>query len=198
MRVLIGGKPQSALTAEQEGNVRPVRKEERVEGTALSADEATRAYIGQTKLLYMILGGITLVLSLGVSLLADPQDRAMILALALGSTLVLALFLAFLLRRRVRAWKARLAQRGAGLPPSGTPIVVDAVGLGIAGRTHPWPALRIDQVDLAEFAGEKSTVYLIESLSLAAGSETIVVDAAMITKGRLIVGNVWRRMRPAI
>ena len=196
MRVLIGDKPQGELTAMQAGGINPVRKEERVEGTVLSADEATRAHIGRTKLLFMILGGIALVVTPGVSLLADPQDQAMILALAIGSSLVAVLVLAFLLCRRVRVWNARLAQHGAGLPPSDTPIVVDSAGLGIAGRTYPWPALRIDQVDLAESSREQGTVYFIECLSLAAGSETIVLDVAMIANGRLIVGNVWRRMRP--
>lgn len=197
MRVLIGDKPSGELTATQEGNISSVRKVERAEGAVLSVDEATQAHIGQTKMLFMVLVGITLVLTLGVSWLADPQDQAMIFACAIGSTLALALFLVFLLRRRISAWNAKLPQRGTGLPTIGTKIVVDTGGLVIGGRTYPWPSLRIDQVDLAEFSSERSTVYFIERLALAAGGEAIVLDAMMIAKGRLIVGNVWRRIRPA-
>ncbi|MCX7362016.1 MAG: hypothetical protein NTV97_09160 [Alphaproteobacteria bacterium] len=196
MRVLIGDKPQGELTAKQEANVSSVRKEERVEGTVLSPDEATQGYLGQTRLLYLIMAGSTVVLTLGLCLLADQQDQAMIFAAAIGCDLALALFLVFLLRRRARIWRDKLPQRAAGLPTIGTTIVVDAPGLVIAGRTFPWPALRIDQVDLAGFSSERRTIYFIERLALAAGGDTIVLDAMMIGKGRLIVGNVWRRMRP--
>lgn len=197
MRVLVGDTPQGELTAKQEGNISSVRKEERAEGTVLSADEATQAYLGQTKVLYMILGGITLAATFGLSLLADPPDQAMIFAVAIGCNLALALFLVFLLRRRSGVWSGKLPQRMAGLPPVGTRIVVDAPGLVVGGRTFPWSSLRIDQVDLAQFTSESRSVYFIERLALAAGAEAIVLDAMMIAKGRLIVGNVWRRMRPA-
>ena len=196
MRVLIGDKLQGPLTAAQEGDVSSVRNAERVEGNVLSAEAATAAYLGQTKLIYMILGGSTVVLTLGLCLLADQQDQMMIFAAAIGCDLALGLFLIFLLRRRGKAWKARLPQRAAGLPPVGTTIAVDTAGLVIGGRTFPWPSLRIDEVELAEFTSERRSVYFIERLLLGAGSEAIALDAAMIGKGRLVVGNVWRRMRP--
>lgn len=197
MRVLIADKPQGELTAKQEGNISSVRKEERVEGTVLSPEEATQAYLGQTRLLYVIMAGSTVVLTFGLCLLADAQDQTMIFAAAIGCDLALALFLVFLLRRRARIWKDKLPQRSVGLPMTGTRIVVDTAGLVVGGRTFPWPSLRIDQVDLAEFSSERRSVYFIERLALAAGSEAIVLDAMMIAKGRLIVGNVWRRMRPS-
>ena len=73
---------------------------------------------------------------------------------------------------------------------------MDAAGLGIAGRTIPWPALRIDQVELNEVRGRQQLViYFIERLWLATASEAIVLDSVMIAKGRLLMGNAWLRMR---
>ena len=196
MRVLIGNKLQDAFTPEQEGYISSVRQEERVEGAILTPEAATAAYISQTKWLFIILGGISVAASFGMTLLADPPDQAVVFGGAVSINFALALVLTWMLRRRVRIWNEKLGPRASGLPPVGSKIVADAEGLVAGGRAIPWPTLRIDQVELAEFTTRRVTVYFIERLSLADAVGPVVLDAAMVEKGRLIVGDVWRRLHP--
>ncbi len=197
MRVLIGDKLSNSLTPEQEFNISSVRRSERVEGTILSPDQATGAYLSQVKWVFTGLAGFVLVVSLGLSLLADPRDQAMTFGGALVVNLALILFFILLLRRRRRIWNDRLPARASGLPSVGTTIVVDAAGLSLGDRTIPWPALSIDQVELNEVRGrQRLVVYFIERLWLATASEAIVLDSVMIAKGRLLMGNAWLRLRP--
>jgi hypothetical protein len=198
MRVLIGGEPHEALTVAQEGYIRLSRKENSVQGSILSADEATQAYIGSTKWLFIILNGLALILGLGVAALADAPDQPMLLGSVIVVNVLLAMFFFFLLRHRANAWNAKLAARVAGLPGTGSAISLDAAGLGIAGQIFPWMTLGIDQVELADFTSHNTSVYTIERLSLAAATGRVVLDPAMMKNGLLIVDNVWRRLRPAV
>ncbi len=199
MRVLIRDELHDNLTPEVERSVSSVRKTERVEGAVLSPDDATRFYLSQTKRIFMSLAAIVLVLSLGLALLADPHDWAITIGCAIATNVALALVFVIMLRRRGRIWNATLSAHASGLPPVGTAIVVDGPGLSLGGRTIPWSALRIDQVDFNEVRGNRYAVaYFIERLSLATATDVVVLDAAMIAKGRLLIGNAWVRLRPQL
>jgi hypothetical protein len=195
MRVRIGDKLAATFPPEQEKAINPYRVQDRVEGVVLSKEAATDAYIRQTKWLYAILCGLALALTLGAGLLAAAVDRAMTYSVIVAANLLLALALHLLLRRRVGQWNATLDARVAGLPAVGTTIVADGAGLTVGTKTHPWPSIEIEQVDLAQFTQQRSTVYFVERLLLAAGAERIALDVGMIGNGRLIVGNSWRRLR---
>jgi hypothetical protein len=195
MRVVIGGKLSPDLTPKQEAAINPYRQEARVTGAVMSEDEASAAYIGETRQLYAILAGIVMVVTLAVGLLAEPGDEVTVYSFIVAANLLLWLFLFLLLRRRISAWNAALGGRGSGLAPKGTTIVVDDKGIEVGGKLHAWPSLRIDQVDLADHTARAVPLYLIERLSLATASDVVVLDAMMIGNGRLIVGNAWRRLR---
>jgi hypothetical protein len=83
------------------------------------------------------------------------------------------------------------------LAAAGSAISVDAVGLGIAGQIFPWPALGIDQVEFARFGNRHLDVFMIERLLLTAPTGRVVLDPVMMQNGRVIVDNVWRRLRPS-
>src|SRR5882757_7222570 len=201
MRVLIDGKPVDPLTVKQERALRLSRTEAVVQGSVLAATEATDAYIGQTKRLFVILGSIAIVLILGISLagaISDPIDGWLTVPAGIVVAGALALFLNLLDRHRIRAWNRALGHHGEGMEPAGTEVGVDAEGLSLAGKVFAWPSLAIDQVEMKSYrAGTDTpeTFHVIDRLSLAAATRVIVLDKAMMQNGPLFVDNAWRLMR---
>jgi hypothetical protein len=196
MRVMVGDKPQESLTAAEEAYIRLSRKEDSVQGSILSADEATRAYVGSTKWLFIILNSLVLVVGLGLTAMAEASDQPLLLGGVAVINALLALFFFFLLQRRTKTWNAKLAARVSGLPATGSAVSLDASGLGIAAQVFPWATLAIDQVEFAAFhTRNNETTYLIDRLSLAAPTGRVVLDPAMMKNGLLIVDNTWRRLR---
>jgi len=92
-------------------------------------------------------------------------------------------------------WHAALAQRNSGLAPVGTRLKIGAEGLTVGDGLLALPSLRIDQVELSEHRTRRMSIFLIERLTLSTASEVVVLDSAMIDRGRLFTGNVWRRLR---
>jgi hypothetical protein len=196
MRVLIDGKPVDGLTAKQERDLVLSRQEEAVQGSVLAADEATAAYARQTKRLFVILGSIAIVLMLGMSLVADEDDRWVIVPVAIGIAGLLATFILLLFRHRIRVWNRALDRRLAGLAP-GTAIGIDAMGLSLVGETFTWPSLAIEQVEITHFSSspdQADPIYVIDRLSLVASTRVIVLDKPMMRNGPQIVDNIWRRL----
>ena len=163
MHAVIDGKPAAPLTAEQERCIRPSRPEKVAAGVMLSPDDATAAYISQTKWLFFIMGGLCLFVTSGVALLAEPSDRALTFGGAVVANLALAAFLFIVLQRRTAIWRSKLGLRMIGLMPAGSQAGFDS-GLRIGDRVLPWASLSIDQVELAEFTSQRTTVYTIERL----------------------------------
>jgi hypothetical protein len=122
MRVLVGDKPQESLTAAQEGFVRLSRQEDSVQGSVLSADEATRSYIGSTKWLFIILNSLAFVVGLGLAAMADAPEQPLLLGGVVVINGLLALFFFLLLKRRAKIWNEKLAGRLVGLPATGSAV----------------------------------------------------------------------------
>lgn len=200
MRILLDGKPVAALTAKHERDLRLSKTAESIEGSVLSAEDATSAYIRQTKWLYGILGGIALVLMLAIGATVtdglDQGDRVMVVSGAIVAAALLMTFLWLLLRSRIRAWNRTLDTRRNGMPPPGTAIRLDADHLAVAEQSFAWPSLAVEQVEIsAGSSGANSdTVYTIERLSLASPGGPLVLDKGMLKNGYMIVDNVWRRL----
>jgi hypothetical protein len=195
MRIVVGGKLSPDLTAKQYAAINPYRQAARVSGKVMSEEEASAAFVGETRQIYAIFAAVVFVLTLATGLLAVPGDEAVLYSFIVAANLLLWLFLFFMLRRRISKWTADAGGRGLGLPPAGTTVTVDDRGLEVGGTLLAWPALRIDQVDLADHTSRGNPYYLIDRLSLATASEVVVLDAMMIENGRVIVGNTWRRLR---
>lgn len=197
MRVLVDGKAHAPLSPAEEQDVRQFRTEESVEGSVLSADEAGRAQVSQTRLLFMILWAVTAIVAAIMALLAAPADQAMVLAGAVFIVGALGAFFAVVLWRRQRRWQRDLPRRLEGMAPADTAIGVTAAGVAVAGHIFPWSTLAIEQVELAKFGARYRTVFTLERLTLAGPEGVVVLDPALMRNGHLIIGNAWRRMRLA-
>ena len=202
MRTLVNDKPVDALTPRQERGFMLSRVQQDVKATVLTPAEATETYIAQTRRWFMILGGIAIVLMLAIAtagLVGDPMDGTFIAVgvLVIGGAFVLFMYL--LLGHRIRTWNRKLQHRSEGLPPAGTAIFLDAKGLSVGAEIFAWPQLAIDQIELTEGSlssdGQTTTIYVLERLSLRAGTKTIVLDRAMLQNGLLLVDNAWRKLR---
>jgi hypothetical protein len=197
MRVLIDGNVHEPLSPAEEQDVRQFRAEESVEGSVLSADEATKARASQTKLVFMILWAFVAIVSAVVASLAEPADQALVFVGAVLAVGALGAFFAFSLWRRKRSWQRDLPRRLAGMAPADTVIGVTPAGVAVAGQIFPWPTLAIEQVELAKFGARYRTMFTLERLTLAGPGGVVVFDPALMRNGHLIIGNAWRRMRLA-
>jgi hypothetical protein len=203
MRIVVDDKPVEALTPKQERGFMLGKAQDDVRGTVLTPAEATDTYIAQTRRWFTILGAIAIALMIAIAvagIVSDPREGGFI---AIGVVIIGGAFLLFmflLLRHRIRAWNRKLVHRGEGLAPAGTEIALSTDGLAVGGIVHAWPSLAIDAIELTSGSmpsGETSTpIVMIERLSLAAGTKSIVLDRALMRNGILLVDNCWRRLKP--
>jgi hypothetical protein len=197
MRVLIDGKAHAPLSPAEEQDVRQFRSEESVEGSVLSADEAGKAQVSQTRLLFVILWAVTAIVAAIMASLAEPADQAMVFFGAVFIVGALGAFFAVVLWRRKRHWQRDLPRRLAGMAPANTAIGVTNAGVAVAGHIFPWSTLAIEQVELAKFGARYRTMFTLERLTLTGPGGVVVLDPALMRNGHLIIGNAWRRMRLA-
>src|SRR5882757_3188125 len=99
MRVLIDGNVHDPLSPAEEQDVRQFRPEESVQGSVLSADEATKARVGQTKRVLAIFWGLVAVAAAGIASLAEPADLPVVLTAAVVAVGALGAFFAFMVWR---------------------------------------------------------------------------------------------------
>jgi hypothetical protein len=194
VRAAIDGKPAAALTAEQERCISPYRQQMAATGMTMSADEATAAYIGQTKRLFIVTNCSCLAAASAVALLSEP-NQALAFSIGLVANLALAAVLFVIFQRRVAIWRSKLGLRMIGLMPAGSSVGFDEGGLRLADRVIPWASLSIDQVDLSAFTHRDKAVYTIDRLLITGPTGRVVLDPAMMRNGRVITDNVWRRLR---
>lgn len=204
MRILIDDKPVDQLTPKQEGSFFLFKVQGQVQGRIFTSAEATEAFISQTKRWFTIFGAIGLVLMIGIviaGVVGEPKSALVFIlfALVMGGGLIL--FLAWILRRRMRVFSGRLEHRREGLLPVGTVLGIDAIGLSVGPEVFAWSMLALDTVELSSGtlpSGDTTTsILIVERLSVMAGGKTFVLDRAMIENGALLVDNVWRRLRAA-
>jgi hypothetical protein len=195
MRVLANDKPHDALTPAQERNISLWTVKDMGESSMLSAEEATVAYLGQIKWAFGISGCLFILLTAGIALAAKPSETSF----AYGAIIVLDLSavaaLLFFLRRRKRLWNEQMGLRLMGLAPAGSRIAFDAAALHVGGEALPWLSLQIDQVDFTRFTNRRAEFFIIKRLSLTSPVGPVVLDPVMMRNGRMIVDNVWRRLR---
>lgn len=195
MRTLVDGKPRDALSPDEEKDIRQFREEASVQGQVLSADEATAARGSQTKMLFVILWVVVAVVAAGIASLAEPADQSIIFPVAIGVVIALGAFFAFLYGHRARNWRQDLPRRLEGMATEGTAIGVDAAGVTVAGKTHPWSTFTIEQVELGRYSTRRATMFTLERLALTGPDGRVVLDPGLMRNGHLIIGNAWRRMR---
>ena len=195
MRVLIDGKPHDPLTLEQEKDVRQFRAEASVQGQVLSADEATATRGRQTRVVFGVLWFIVAVVSAVVASLADPADQPIVIPAAIGIVIALGAAFFFMYGHRARKWRHDLPRRLEGMATEGTAIGVDATGVTVAGKTHPWSSLAIEQVEFGRYGNRHANMFTLDRLALTGPEGRVVLDPCLMRNGHLIIGNAWRRMR---
>jgi hypothetical protein len=197
MHVLIDGKVHEPLTPAEEKDVRQFNAEDSVEGSVLSADEATSARVSQTKRVLSIFWVIIAVAAAGIASIAAPADLPVVLTVAVVAVGALGAFFAFMIRRRMQSWRLDLPRRLAGLAPANTAIGITAAGVAVAGHIFPWSTLAIEQVELGKLSTRYRTMFTLERLTLRGPDGAVVLDPALMRNGHRIIGNAWRRMRLA-
>jgi hypothetical protein len=197
MRVVIEGKPHDPFTPAQEKEINLFRDQPVVEGVVLSADEATRLYVRGVKRVFTVMTVLVLLLSIGIALVAEPADRAIVFAWVGICVAALALFYFLSLRRRTSKWRADLRRRRTSLPAEGSVVRVDPANLAVSGNSVAWSALTIDTVEFRRISSKYRTLYMFEHLLIGSPAGPIALDVAMIGNGHFIVGTAWRRLRAA-
>jgi len=197
MRVLIAGNVHDPLSPAEEKDVRQFSAEESVQGVALPTDEASRARIGQIRLVLMIFWGVIAILAAIIASMAEPADLPVVFTAAVVAVGALGLVFALMVWRRARSWQADLPRRLAGMAPAGTAIGVDAAGIAVGVQIFPWPTLSIEQVEMLRLGARYRTLFTLERLVLAGPGGTIVLDPVLMRNGHRLIGNAWRRMRLA-
>jgi hypothetical protein len=198
MKVLINGKEKEKLSAWQERLVAVGRKQEDITGSVITAEEATAALMRWTRIFLTSVVVLAGVLFVGIMVVAmyglQPSERAPTIAFALVMMGVSAGLIRWGYRRTERRWRARLPERVAALPPPGTPVRLDAVGVVIGGRSFAWSELGVGQVELQALSSPDGTTYLVERLVLRGPGSDITLDRNLMQNGALIVENAYRRL----
>ena len=195
MRVVVDGKPHDLLMTAQEKEINLFRDQSVVEGVVLSAGEATLLYVRGVKRTFAVMTVLVLILSMGIALVADPADRAIVFGWVGVCVAALALFYFISLRRRMSKWQADLERRRAGLASDGSVVRIDTAGLAVNGSSSAWSALAIDTVEFRRMSSKRLTVYMFERLVIANPAGIMALDVAMIGNGHVVVGTAWRRLR---
>ena len=197
MRVLIEGNVREPLTPAEERDVRQFNAKESVQGSVLSADEAARARVTQTRRVLAIFWVIVAVAAAGIASIAAPADLPVVLTAAVVAVAALGVFFALTVWRRTRRWRSDLPRRLTGMAPADTRIGVTAAGIAVAGQIFPWSTLVIEQVELGKISSRYRTIFTLERLTLRGPGGDLVLDPALMRNGHSIIGNAWRRMRLA-
>jgi hypothetical protein len=125
---------------------------------------------------------------------ADDFDKSTVTYGLIGLAIILAV-IAYIVHRGRAAWPAALAVRSIGLPPPGSDVSADDVGLTIASRTWSWSELQIVEVHIvSRSGGDGSTDYQIERLVLlTAAGAPLALDTFLMRGGKPVVDAAFRR-----
>jgi len=196
MRFLVNGKLVDALDEGDLRRLRLVREQLVAEAVLLGPEEALRRSANAMKwvfgILYIVIAGFLIFLASE----ATPVERPLMYTLVPVVLLALAAVMPIAYQANIRKFRERMGH--LQLPgPAGSTVRLDEAGLTIAGRPLlPWSALSIDTVELQRMSGSRGGGYfIIQSLLLATEGDSIKLDLAVLTNGRDILDNVFRRLR---
>jgi hypothetical protein len=191
------GKPRAALSARDDASLARKPGPSAVSATIISVDQAALrvARLGTVVDAFLVGGAIAAGIGAGAwqAFAADDFDKSTVTYGLLGLAVILAVT-AYIVHGRRAAWPAKLSVRSIGLPPAGSDVRADDVGLTIASRLWRWSELQIDEVHIvSRSAGEGSTSYQIERLVLAAAGAPLALDTFLMRGGQPVVDAAFRR-----
>jgi hypothetical protein len=191
------GKPRAALSARDDAALARKPGPSAVSAMIISDEQAALrvARLGTVLDTFLVGGAIAAVIGSGAwqAFAADDFDKSTVTYALLGLAIVLAVT-AYIVHNRRAAWPAKLSVRSMGLPPPGSDVSADDVGLTIASRTWQWSELRIDEVHIvSRSGGDGSTDYQIERLVLTAAGASLALDTFLMRGGQPVVDAAFRR-----
>jgi hypothetical protein len=199
MRVVVNGRPADQLEASIERQLVSGSPHARVEGAVMGADEAVAATARNLRILYGVLCGLAAVIMLGVLIgvgAYEPRDLVWLVPFVLLLGGGLGLFMRFTYRRNTGKVRQRAVEQLPRMPPTGAVVVVEADGLGIGQDRYAWSALAVGAIDVSATTFNDAPLNLIERLELeGAAGRPLVLDAVLISNGRAVVDEIWRRLR---
>jgi hypothetical protein len=126
----------------------------------------------------------------------EPRDLTWLIPFVLLLAGGLALLLRFTYRRNTAKVCQRAVEQLPRMPPAGAVVVVDAGGLGIGQDRYAWSALAVGAIEVTATTFNDAPLNLIERLELdGAIARPIVLDAVLVSNGRALVDEIWRRLR---
>jgi hypothetical protein len=192
------GKPRAALTARDDASLTRKPGPSAVSATIISDQQAALrvARLGTVVDAFLVAGAVASGVGAGAwqAFAADDFDKSTVTYGLLGLAVILAVT-AYVIHIRRAAWPAKLTVRSIGLPPAGSHVSADDVGLTIASRKWRWSELQIDEVHIVgRSGGDGSTDYQIERLVLTAAGAPLALDTFLMRGGQPVVDAAFRRM----
>jgi hypothetical protein len=199
MRVVVNGKAADQLEPAIEKQLVSGSPHEHVQGAVMGAEAAVAATGRNLRILYGVLCGLAAVIMLGLLIGVgsyEPRDLTWLIPLVLVLAGALALLLRFTYRRNTGKVRQRAVEQLPRMPPPGAVVVVDAGGLGIGQDRYAWSALAVSAIDVTATNFNDAPLNLIERLELdGATGRPLVLDAVLVSNGRAVVDEIWRRLR---
>jgi hypothetical protein len=191
------GKPRAALSARDDASLARKPGPSSVSATIMSNKQAALRVrrLGTVVDAFLVGGATAAVIGAGAWQIfaADDFDKSTVTYGLLGLAIVLAAT-AYIAHGRRTAWPAKFAVRSTGLPPAGSDVSADDVGLTIASRTWRWSELQIDEVHIVgRSGGDGSTDYQIERLVLTTAGAPLALDTFLMRGGQPVVDAAFRR-----
>jgi hypothetical protein len=202
MQVRIDGKPVQALTPRIERRLVSKRGPANAEGVVRDGDAVMASTRTSLNILMGLAGGLAVAVFGTVvvaTALHEPRSLAFVALITALSAVFIGVVFFFVYRHRVRKMERRLVAILPQMAPPGTSVRADAQGLALDGRLEAWGSLEVQAVDIVRVSGgEGETSWFIDTLWLErpGGGRPIVLDAAVLSRGRQVVDFVWRTLRP--
>jgi hypothetical protein len=191
------GKPRAALSTRDDASLARKPGRNAVSATIISDRQAALrvARLGTVVDAFLVGGAIASGVGAGAwqTLAVDDFGKSTVTFGLIGLAIILAVT-AYIVHDRRAAWPAKLSVRSIGLPPPGSDVSADDVGLTIASRTWRWSELQIDEVHIvSRSGGDGSTSHQIERLVLTAAGAPLALDTFLMRGGQPVVDAAFRR-----
>ena len=151
------------------------------------------------RLLFGVAGGLGAIFGLGllgVAAAYEPRDLVLTLPLTVVAVLAIWLLMRFVWRRNLAKVVAR-AEAQVALTAPGQAVRVDATGLAIGGATFSWPQITVQELGVLERSDSDSTSWEVDRLTLLARGRSLMLDAQVVSNGRMVVRQAWRWLSAA-
>jgi len=192
MQVTMDGEPVADLPVDWERFLLLSPKRAEVTGFVLDAEAAGERSLAQLRVVCACGMGLIWLVTFGLAHVPGEGPGLVITAwvlAGLGSGLMV---LAYYARRK--ALNESLPERTRKLPPPGTKIRVDPIGLTIGERSAAWRDVAVDGLDYERLSGRYGTVgYFIKKIDVRTKDLACTLDVLLLQEGAAILAETYRQ-----